>query len=79
MLQTAESTAGSLVVEGTRIDLAECGSGRPLLFLHAENGIEPAAAAIAELAKQARVIAPVHPGYGRSEVPKGLRTVDDLF
>jgi pimeloyl-ACP methyl ester carboxylesterase len=78
MPQTAESTAGSLVVEGTRIDLVERGSGRPLLFLHAENGIEPAAAAIAELAKSARVIAPTHPGYGRSDVPKGLRTVDDL-
>ncbi len=32
----------SLVVDGTRIDLIERGSGRPLLFLHAENGIEPA-------------------------------------
>jgi pimeloyl-ACP methyl ester carboxylesterase len=24
------------------------------------------------------VIAPTHPGYGRSELPKGMRTVDDL-
>jgi pimeloyl-ACP methyl ester carboxylesterase len=78
MPQTTESASGSLVVEGTRIDLVDSGSGRPLLFLHAENGIEPAAAAIAELANNARVIAPTHPGYGRSDVPKGLRTVDDL-
>jgi pimeloyl-ACP methyl ester carboxylesterase len=72
------SEAQSFVVNGTRIDLIERGSGNPLLFLHAENGIEPAAAAIDELAKGARVIAPTHPGYGRSEMPKGMRSVDDL-
>jgi pimeloyl-ACP methyl ester carboxylesterase len=70
--------AQSLVVNGTRIDLIEKGSGPPLLYLHAENGIEPAASAIDELAKSARVIAPTHPGYGRSELPKGMRSVDDL-
>src|SRR6202451_11033 len=70
--------AQSLVVNGTRIDVIEKGSGPPLFFLHAENGIEPAAAAIDELAKHARVIAPTHPGYGRSELPKGMRSVDDL-
>src|SRR5271156_3183252 len=78
MLQAAESAAGTLVVGGTRIDLIERGSGRPLLFLHAENGIEPALAAIDELAKAAHVIAPTHPGFGRSELPSGTRTVDDL-
>jgi pimeloyl-ACP methyl ester carboxylesterase len=78
MSLTAESASASLVVNGTRIEAIERGSGRPLLFLHAENGIEPAAAAIEELAKGARVIAPTHPGFGRSELPKGARTVDDL-
>jgi pimeloyl-ACP methyl ester carboxylesterase len=78
MSVASSSEAQSLVVSGTRIDLIERGSGRSLLFLHAENGIEPAVAAIAELAKSARVIAPTHPGYGRSELPKGMRSVDDL-
>ncbi len=78
MSVASESGAGSLAVNGTRIDMIDRGSGRPLLFLHAENGIEPAAAAIEELAKSARVIAPTHPGYGRSELPKGMRSVDDL-
>ncbi len=78
MSQEAESGPGSLAVGGTRIDLIERGSGRPLLFLHAENGIEPALAAIDELAKAAHVIAPTHPGFGRSELPSGMRTVDDL-
>ena len=78
MLQRTDSGPGSLIVEGTRIDLIERGSGRPLLFLHAENGIEPAHAAIDELAKSAHVISPTHPGFGRSDVPDGMRTVDDL-
>jgi pimeloyl-ACP methyl ester carboxylesterase len=78
MPQAGEGAAGSLVVGGARVDLIERGAGRPLLFLHAENGIEPAAAAIEELAKHARVIAPTHPGFGRSELPPGMRTVDDL-
>jgi pimeloyl-ACP methyl ester carboxylesterase len=78
MPSAAEGATGSLVVEGTRIELIERGSGRPLLFLHAENGIEACHAVIDELAKSARVLAPTHPGFGRSELPKGIRTVDDL-
>jgi pimeloyl-ACP methyl ester carboxylesterase len=78
MSLTAESVAPTLVINGTRIDMIERGSGRPLLFLHPENGIEPALAAIDALAKDARVIAPTHPGFGRSELSKGMRSVDDL-
>jgi pimeloyl-ACP methyl ester carboxylesterase len=78
MSLAAEGAAGTLVVNGTQIEMIERGSGRPLLFLHAENGIHPAMAAIEELAKRARVIAPTHPGYGRPELPKAMRTVDDL-
>jgi pimeloyl-ACP methyl ester carboxylesterase len=78
MLQPAQSTAGTIAVEGTRIDMIERGAGRPLIFLHAENGIEPATAAIDELAKSAHVFAPTHLGFGRSELPAGMRTVDDL-
>ena len=78
MLQRTDAASDSLTVEGMRIDLIERGKGRPLLFLHAENGIEPAHAAIDELAKAAHVLAPSHPGFGRSELPKGMHTVDDL-
>jgi pimeloyl-ACP methyl ester carboxylesterase len=78
MLQRADAASDSVVVEGTRIDLIERGNGRPVLFLHAENGIEPAHAAIDALAKSAHVVAPSHPGFGRSELPKGMQTVDDL-
>src|SRR5262245_56452719 len=78
MLQTAPAKSDSLTVEGTRIDVIQRGAGQPLVFLHAENGIEPARVTIEELAKSARVVAPTHPGFGRSELPHGMRTVDDL-
>src|ERR1700742_1061563 len=77
MAVASSSEAQSLVVNETQIDFIDRGSGPPLLFLHAENGIDPAAPVIDELAKSARVIAPTHPGYGRSEVPKGMRSIDD--
>ena len=78
MSLAAKSAPDGLVVEGARIDLIERGSGKPLLFLHAENGIEPSREVIADLAKHAHVIAPTHPGFGRSDLPKGMRSVDDL-
>jgi pimeloyl-ACP methyl ester carboxylesterase len=78
MSLVAEAPAPTVVVEKTRIEMIDRGSGKPIFFLHAENGIEAASAVIDELAKGARVIAPTHPGFGRSELPKGMRSVDDL-
>ncbi|MGA7431671.1 MAG: alpha/beta hydrolase [Xanthobacteraceae bacterium] len=78
MSLAAENTPDALTVGGARIDLIEQGAGKPLLFLHAENGIEPARPVIDVLAKTARVLAPTHPGFGRSDLPKGMRSVDDI-
>ena len=72
------STTPSLVVNGTRIELIERGSGAPLLFLHPGIGIEPDAPVLDALARGRRVLAPSHPGFGRSDLPKGMSTVDDL-
>jgi pimeloyl-ACP methyl ester carboxylesterase len=49
-----------------------------LLFLHPGIGIEPTAPVLERLARGARVIAPSHPGFGRSDVPRWMNTVDDL-
>src|SRR6476660_9308424 len=68
----------SLVVNGVTIEAVEHGSGRPILFLHPGIGIDPAAPVLTELAKGGRVIAPSHPGFGTSQLPKGMSTVDDL-
>ena len=69
---------GTIVVNGTRIEMIERGSGRPLLFLHPGIGISPEAPVLDALAVRMRVLAPTHPGFGRSEAPKGFDTVDDL-
>ena len=54
------------------------GRGRPLLFLHPSIGIERTAPVLDLLAQRARVIAPTHPGFGGSDLPKSFNTVDDL-
>ena len=68
----------SLVINGARIETHEQGRGRPILFLHPHIGLDPAAPVFALLAAGGRLIAPSHPGFGRSERSDDLTTVDDL-
>jgi pimeloyl-ACP methyl ester carboxylesterase len=68
----------SMVVNGTTIEAVDLGQGRPILFLHPGIGIDPAAPVLAELAKGGRVIAPSHPGFGTSQLPSGMNSVDDV-
>ena len=72
----------SLVVNDVKLEVVERGQGnsraRPILFLHPGIGIEADAPVLDALAKGGRVIAPSHPGFGASQLPKGLSTVDDV-
>jgi pimeloyl-ACP methyl ester carboxylesterase len=72
------SSASVIAVRGISIEMIERGAGRPLLFLHPGIGIEPDAPVLDRLAAHYRVLAPTHPGFGRSELPKGFDKVDDL-
>jgi pimeloyl-ACP methyl ester carboxylesterase len=74
----ADASASMLVVNGIAVEVVERGRGRPLLFLHPGIGIERTAPVLDHLARHARVIAPSHPGFGRSELPRWMTTVDDL-
>jgi pimeloyl-ACP methyl ester carboxylesterase len=74
----AAGGATTRTIAGTTIEVIERGRGRPILFLHPGIGIDPKAAVLDALAAAGRVIAPVHPGFGRSELPRGMNTVDDL-
>jgi pimeloyl-ACP methyl ester carboxylesterase len=65
-------------VNGIGIELSRHGTGRPLLFLHPHIGLDRSAPFIGHLAAQASVIAPSHPGFGHSELPRYMTTVDDL-
>lgn len=78
MSVAADAPARSIAVNGVRLDVIERGHGRPLLFLHPGIGIEPDAPVLDHLARGMRVIAPSHPGFGRSDLPKSMTTVDDL-
>jgi pimeloyl-ACP methyl ester carboxylesterase len=68
----------SLSVEGVALEVVARGRGKPLLFLHPEIGLDPEAAVLEQLAERTRVIAPSHPGFGRSELPRHMTSVDDL-
>jgi pimeloyl-ACP methyl ester carboxylesterase len=73
-----DTSAPMLSVSGITVEVIERGQGRPLLFLHPGIGIERTAPVLDHLARDARVIAPSHPGFGRSEVARWMSTVDDL-
>src|SRR5277367_5659422 len=74
----AMAADSSISVNGSKLELVDRGRGRPILFLHPHIGIEPSAPVLDMLASGARLIAPSHPGFGRSELPAALTTVDDL-
>ena len=69
----------SVKVGKLAIDVAEAGTGKPLLMLHsAVSPVWPSAAYLDELARSYRVIAPWHPGFGQSELPRAFNSVSDL-
>lgn len=77
-MSATDDATRSIVVNGTSVELVERGQGRPILFLHPGIGIDPAAPVLAALARGGRLLAPSHPGFGNSQLPKGMTTVDDL-
>jgi len=65
-------------VGGATLEVLRKGKGQPLLFLHTGHGIDPSDPFLDALASEYRVIAPAHPGFGSSDLPAGITTVDDL-
>jgi pimeloyl-ACP methyl ester carboxylesterase len=78
MLDSIEATSRLTEIAGVRIELIKRGAGRPLLLLHPAIGIKPTDRVIDQLAQSFTVIVPTHPGFGRSELPRAMTTVDDL-
>jgi pimeloyl-ACP methyl ester carboxylesterase len=60
------------------LELIDTGSGRPIVFLHGGDGIDPRWPVLQHLASLGRLIAPSHPGFGHSALPAHFRSVDDL-
>jgi pimeloyl-ACP methyl ester carboxylesterase len=78
MLDRIDSDNNLTEIAGARIELIERGRGRPLLLLHPAIGIKASDEVIDRLASSFRVLAPSHPGFGRSARPPNFTTVDDL-
>jgi pimeloyl-ACP methyl ester carboxylesterase len=60
------------------LELHESGQGSPVLFLHGAEGFDPQQPFVAPLAAKRRLIAPSHPGFGKSSLPEWLDSVDDI-
>jgi pimeloyl-ACP methyl ester carboxylesterase len=65
-------------VAGTPVLVQRSGEGPPLLFLHAEGVTWRWGAVHEGLARHFDVVAPVHPGFGGSELPDWLGGMDDV-
>src|SRR5712691_6971474 len=75
---TTQTSAAWLTLYGVRLEVVERGQGRPILWLHGEEGLDPNAPFFDRLAQHGRVIAPSHPGFGHSPEADSIDTVDDL-
>ena len=60
------------------LELFESGKGSPALFLHGGEGFDQGQPFVAPLAAKRRLIAPSHPGFGKSSLPEWLDSVDDI-
>lgn len=69
---------GEIEVRGCKLHLRRAGRGAPLLFLHGAQGLGDWPAALDRLAERFEVIAPDHPGFGRSDSPDWIDDVPDL-
>src|SRR6476660_8889958 len=58
------------------LELFESGKGSPVLFLHGGEGFDERQPFVAPLAAKHRLIAPSHPGFGKSSLPEWLDNVD---
>lgn len=75
-MPSAELTRTHVSAE-VELEVFEAGRGRDVLVLHGEGGLQRAQGFLRRLAEGAHVVAPSHPGFGRSPLPDWLDGVDD--
>jgi pimeloyl-ACP methyl ester carboxylesterase len=73
-----ELPSKTVTVAGVSLEIAELGQGDPIVFLHGASGVQSNRDCLHLLARSARVIAPSHPGFGRSALPDWLDSVEDI-
>ena len=75
---TLPGAPATLSVADLQLEVVRRGSGPPLVLLHGFQTLDAAAPFLSRLERHADVIAPSHPGFGRSPRPDDFRTVYDL-
>jgi pimeloyl-ACP methyl ester carboxylesterase len=65
-------------VHGIDLEVIQRGAGQPIVLLHGLQQNDPDARFIDLLSQRAKVIAPSHPGFGRSARPKDFESIFDL-
>jgi pimeloyl-ACP methyl ester carboxylesterase len=71
-------TTKTIQIAGIDLELFEAGQGAPLLWLHGAPGFSPKHEFVDLVAGRRRLIAPSHPGFGKSSLPDWLDSVDDI-
>ena len=71
-------TAERLSVRGIELEVVRRGAGPPLVALHGMQTIDPHSPFLDALGRHAEIIAPSHPGFGRSPRPDDFDTIYDL-
>ena len=77
MSETAMKIAG-VDLELFELNGGSATQGRPILFLHSGQGYDPWQGFATELAGARRLVAPSHPGFGKSGLPDWLDSIDDV-
>jgi len=70
-----EATEQRVAVGGTALFVLKSGTGRPMLVLHGIEGHEGWLPFHAALAERATVYAPSHPGFGHTDCPPWLSSI----
>lgn len=73
----AETNDNMREVRGLKLKVEDRGTGPVLLFLHGAGGSNWSPM-LEQLSKDFRVIAPEHPGFGRTTIPEWMATISDL-
>jgi pimeloyl-ACP methyl ester carboxylesterase len=68
----------TIATAGVELELFCDGEGPPILFLHSAQGFVPEHPYVPLLAARHRLIAPSHPGFGKSSLTDWIDTVDDI-
>lgn len=72
------SSASMIQTGAINVEIIDRGQGRPMVFLHPGEGIDRCDPFLAGLGSLGRLIAPSHPGFGRTDLPVEFNSVGDL-